>query len=166
MEREQIADAVRDWLEQDDWKYDYNAEDQLIRTGLRLNCKLKSVDITVLLHEDSYTVYQNIKISGDPENLTELCTYLTMANYGLRAGNFELDMRDGEVRYKTYVNCEGLDSLPEEIIRESIYVGCAMMERYGNGIAALALGFSDAKTEIEKAEGSDDESSDDDTSEE
>lgn len=27
------------------------------------------------------------------------------------------------------------------------------MERYGNGIAAIAMGFSDAETEIKKAEG-------------
>ena len=156
MEREQITDAIRDWLEKDDWKYEYNAEDNLIRAGLRLNCKLKSIDITILLHEDSYTVYQKTKINGDPENISEICTYLTMATYGLRAGNFELDVRDGEIRYKVHVNCDGLDSLPEAIIRDSIYVGCAMMERYGDGIAAVALGFSDAKTEIKKAENADD----------
>ena len=36
-----------------------------------------------------------------------------------------------------------------------------MMDRYGDGIAALALGFSDADTEIRKAEHTDDEGSDD-----
>jgi hypothetical protein len=36
-----------------------------------------------------------------------------------------------------------------------------MMDRYGDGIAALAFGFSDAETEIKKAEQSDDEDSDD-----
>ena len=31
-----------------------------------------------------------------------------------------------------------------------------MMDRYGDGIAALALGFSDAETEIKKAEHTED----------
>ncbi len=75
-----------------------------------------------------------------------------MANYGLVNGNFELDLRDGEIRYKTYVNCDGLESLSEAVIQDSIYVGCVMMDRYGDGIAALAMGFSDADTEIKKAE--------------
>ena len=85
--------------------------------------------------------------------------YLTMANYGLANGNFELDVRDGEIRYKTYVNCKGLESLPGQIIKDSILVGWYMMERYGNGIAAIAMGFSDAETEIKKAEGGDSDES-------
>jgi hypothetical protein len=50
------------------------------------------------------------------------------------------------------VNCDGLQSLSPAVIQDSIYVGCLMMDRYGDGIAALALGFSDADTEIKKAE--------------
>jgi len=43
--------------------------------------------------------------------------------------------------------------LPKEIFLDSINVCWAMMERYGNGYAALSMGFSDADTEIKKAEG-------------
>ena len=30
-----------------------------------------------------------------------VCRYITRANYGLRNGNLEMDLDDGEVRYKT-----------------------------------------------------------------
>jgi len=159
MEMEQIVNAVRDWLDDDDWHYDYLAEKQLITMGINLKSKIKSAKIFVDFKDDCYLVYVYPPLNGDKENLTELTKYLTMANYGLRNGNFEIDVNDGEIRYKTFVNCCGLDSLSEDVIRDSICVGCAMVDRYGDGIAALALGFSDAETEIRKAEHRDEEDS-------
>ena len=152
MEQEQIVDAVRDWLDGDDWHYEYDAEKHLIKMGITLKSKIKSGRIYVDIKKDCYLVYLYAPISGDKDNIGELTKYLTMANYGLLNGNFELDVRDGEIRYKTYVNCDGLESLSPSVIEDSIYVGCVMMDRYGDGIAALALGFSDADTEIKKAE--------------
>ncbi len=152
MDQEQIVNAVRDWLDDDDWHYEYNAEKQLITMGISLKSKIKTGKIYVDFKEDAYLVYVYPPISGDKDNLTELVKYLTMANYGLLNGNFELDANDGEIRYKVYVNCDGLESLSTEVVRDSICVGCAMMDRYGDGIAALAMGFSDAETEIQKAE--------------
>lgn len=153
MEPDDIVDALRDWLDDDDWHYEYDAERKVLKMGVTLKCKLRSVRLFIPVREDkSYIVNTVSPLNGDKDNLTELMKYLTMANYGLANGDFELDVRDGEIRYKTYVNCDGLKSLPEQIIKDSIYVGCSMMERYGDGIAALAMGFSDAETEIAKAE--------------
>lgn len=152
MDREQIVDAVRDWLDNNDWHYEYDAEKYLIKMGIKLKCKIKSARITVDIKASSYLVYVYAPINGDKDEPVEMLKFLTMANYGLRNGNFEFDLRDGEVRYKVFVNCDELDSLSDAVIQDSIYVGCAMMDRYGNGIAALALGFSDADTEIGKAE--------------
>lgn len=159
MNQEQIVDAVRDWLNKDDWHYEYNAEKHIFKMGINLKSKIKSGRIFVDVKDDCYVVYLCAPINGDKNNLIELAKYLTMANYGLLNGNFELDIRDGEIRYKTYVNCDGLESLPGAVIQDSIYVGCIMMDHYGDGIAALALGFSDAETEIKKSEKLDDSSS-------
>jgi len=157
MEREETVDAVRDWLDGDDWHYEYDAEKHLIKAGINLKSKIKSGRIFVDFKDDCYVVYVVAPINGDKDNLEELMKYLTMANYGLLNGNFELDVRDGEVRYKTYVNCDELESLSSTVIQDSICCGCAMMDRYGDGIAALAMGFSDADTEIKKAEHPNDE---------
>lgn len=157
MDQKQIVDAVSHWLDHDDWHYDYNAEKHMFKMGISLKSKLQSGRIFVDVKEDCYVVYIYAPISGK-DNLAELTKYLTMANYGLLNGNFELDVDDGEIRYKTYVNCDGLRELSSAVIEDSIYVGCVMMDRYGDGIAALALGFSDADTEIKKAEKKDESS--------
>ena len=153
MDQEQIVDALRDWLDSDDWHYEYDAEHHLIRAGITLDCKLRNARIFIPIREDgSYIVNIYSPVNGDPANIDELVKYVAMANYGLANGNFDIDVSDGEVRYKIYVNCKDLEKLPAQIIKDSIYAGWCMMDRYGNGLAALAMGFSDVETEIKKAE--------------
>ena len=158
MDQEQIVDALRDWLDNDDWHYDYDAEHHVIRAGINLDCKLRNARMFIPIREDgSYIVNIVLPISGDPKNMGELVKYVAMVNFGLANGNFEVDVKDGELRYKIYVNCKGLETLPDQIIKDSIYAGWFMVERYGDGIAALAMGFSDAEAEIKKAESPDED---------
>ena len=156
METEAIVDAVRDYLDTDDWHYDYVAEHAFIRAGVSLRCKLKNARLIIQFRRSDYNVYMISPVSADPEHIEEVLRYSALANYGLANGNFEVDVHDGEIRYKSYVNCDAYETLPKEIIRNSINVCWAMMERYGDGFAALAMGFSDAETEIKKAEPSSD----------
>ena len=153
MDQEQIVDALRDWLDGDDWHYEYDAEYHTIKAGVILDCKLRHARVLIHVRDDeSYIVSIISPINGDPGNIGEMAKFVAMANYRLAAGNFDLDVSDGEVRYKVHVNCKGLETLPTQIIKDSVHVGWFMMERFGNGIAALAMGFSDAETEIKKTE--------------
>lgn len=153
MNQMQIVDVLKKWLDNDDWNYDYNAEKHsfLMRASIN-SLKLKTAQILITVNDDNYNVFCYSSIGGVTYNLTELIKYLTMVNYGLIDGNFELDVRDGEIRYKTYVNCKGMETISSEVISDSIYVACSMLGRYGDGIVALALGFSDADTEIKKTD--------------
>lgn len=155
MNKEQLIDAVRDYLDEEGFRYEYNAEKNFLKLGFNVKCKLKSVRVFWEFREHSYLVYSVAPINADKDNLGEIMKYLTMANFGLVAGNFELDCRDGEVRYKSFVDAEGLEKLSHEVIDRSLDVCLAMMQRYGDGIAALVMGFSDADTEIKKVEGED-----------
>ena len=157
MRTEAIVEAIGDFLDNDDWKYEYLGEKTLFKMGVSLRCRLQSTRLYIDVKKDAYLVYAISPISGNDDTITELMRYITRANYALISGNFELDVRDGEVRYKTYVNCDGLNELSREVIRDSIYVPCAMMNKYGDGIAAIAMGYSDADTEIKKAESSRDD---------
>lgn len=68
-----------------------------------------------------------------------LAEFLTLANYGMIVGNFELDLADGEVRYKTYLDAtEG--PLVQTAIRRSIAPNVQMMDRYLPSILAVITG--------------------------
>lgn len=65
-----------------------------------------------------------------------LAEFLTRANFGLVIGNFELDFDDGEVRFKTSVDLDGLDPSPP-LVRSLVVANVAAMDRYLPGIVAV-----------------------------
>lgn len=159
MDTQTMIDAVRDSLDDDEWNYDLEEDRKphpIIRTGCRIGGKLKTIDEVIDFRDTFFIVYAFSPINADPESVGEIAKYLAMANYGLYLGNFELDVRDGEIRYKCTVDCDGMETIPADIVGRAIHIPFRMFHRYGDGIAALAMGFSDAETEIKKAEGGED----------
>ncbi len=167
MNQQTIIDAVRDYLDDNDWKYEFLAEDgpcPAIRMGLTLRCRIRSISYRIAFPNDLYfTVTATSPIKAGPDNLVATMRFITMANYGLFDGNFEMDVSDGEIRYKCFINCEDLDAIPPVFVERGIHVPASMFERYGDGLAAIALGFSDnPDEEIRKAESDDEEEEEDD----
>lgn len=65
--------------------------------------------------------------------------FVTRANYGLRIGNFEMDFDDGEVRYKSSLDFEGITLVPE-LIRNAFYPAVQTMDHYLPGILSVIYG--------------------------
>ncbi len=148
---ERLLDYVEDFLRQDDWKFETNREKGFIRAGVNLSCKLKTTTLFISIHERSYNVYARVELGADEDCRPRVSEYLTRANYGLLSGNFELDFSDGDIRYKTYVNCDG--TVPSfEIVKASIYLPIQMLERYGNNLIAVMFGIMTPEDACEAAE--------------
>lgn len=87
-----------------------------------------------------------------PENLRlAVAEYITRANYGLRIGNFEMDFDDGEVRYKSSLDFEGV-TLGPELIRNALYPAVQTMDRYLPGILAVMYGGKNPEEAIASIE--------------
>lgn len=151
---EEIADIIRTFLTEDDWKFDFDEERGIFRFGVAITSKLKNLRYFVPVREDAYTVYAISPIDADAEDkdvMNEMASFICRANYGLRNGNFELDMTDGEIRYKTFVDCDG--SMPsEEIVKGSIIIPSMMFDRYAPGILDIMFKGSTAEEAIAKCE--------------
>lgn len=85
--------------------------------------------------------------------MVTMAEFVCRANYGLKNGNFEFDMREGEIRFKCFVDCEGI-APTVEIIRNSIHCPAAMFEQYGDGIVGILFGNMSAKDAVSKCESS------------
>ena len=154
----EIAEVVHNFLTKDDWNFEFQEEKGIFRFGLNLKGKIRNVQYIVDIHETDFNVYGLVPISAehrDDNMMQQLAEFLHRANYGLRNGNFELDFRDGEIRYKTYIECEGLDAPTFEMVRSGIYCTAAMFERYGEGIVKIIFADMDAETAIAICEKSD-----------
>lgn len=74
----------------------------------------------------------------------EVTEYLTYANYDQLFGNFEMNMEDGEVRYKYAVDCTGIDPSPEVIGRSMEDTVCNVAS-YGDGLLKVMSGMMSAE---------------------
>lgn len=166
----QIADLVDRYLTDNDFKYDFVKADGVFLFGVNLKGKLKNVRYVIGINESDYNVYVISPISADSDDadqMTKMAEFICRANYGLRNGNFELDFRDGELRYKCYVNCSG--AMPDmEVVEDSINCPLAMYNLYGTGIVQILfndMSAADAVALCEKglhSSSRDDDDADDD----
>ena len=149
---ETMIKLVKDYLDREQWKYTYDEETHTILTGMKLKCKLQSLRMGVRFSENGYITIAYPALNAGEEYRQDIAEYITRANFGVKNGNFEMDYKDGEIRYKVYTSYKGLNEFSEDIVEESFVIPIVMFERYGDGLAALLFGFSNPKEEIDKAE--------------
>ena len=151
---EDIASEIRGFLLDDDWNFSFDEEKGIFKFGINISGKMKHVNYIVPVHRTAYSVYAISTVSADsddPLTMAEMAKFVCWANYGLKNGNFELDMRDGEIRYKVYVDCEG--QLPSrDIVHTSIVVPAMMYERYSKGILDVIFLGASAEEAVKKCE--------------
>ena len=153
MTKAELIDRVRDYLDSNDWNYDYNDMKGTIVSGVNLKSKLSSTKLFFVFNDNGVTIYSNVSMKADEQTRAMALEFITRANYGIRVGNFEMDMSDGEIRYKVYINARGLDSISDEQIEEGIFIAANMLDRYGDGLLKVILGYANsAKEEIDAIE--------------
>lgn len=152
--------AVKDSFEKNNFVYDYDDSEKKFSAKFNLGkTKLGSMDVKIRVRPTSsdpscarlIIAHTYVSLKADDDCMAQVAEYLTRANYGLNIGNFELDFRDGEIRYKVALNC--LDALPgPDAIDDLCAVPSSMYNRYGNGLLAVAMGMMTAEEAIKKAE--------------
>ncbi|MCI9457489.1 MAG: YbjN domain-containing protein [Oscillospiraceae bacterium] len=154
-----IANVVREYLESQEWHFGWDEEKGLFTLGMNIHCKLKNCKIYIHIYKDAILVRALSPVYADidePDIMNRTARYLHMANYGLRNGNFELDMTDGEVAYKTYAYFG--DDLPTvKVIERYVDVTYFMMRDYGNGLTSVIFAGADPAAAIRQAESGDEE---------
>ena len=146
-----VVEIIKKFFEKSSWKYEYSEEDRIFSTKINMENALGSVGLFILLQEDFYNVYVVLNSKIERKYYSSVAEFLHRANYGIIDGNFEMDYRDGEVRYKTFVNFKG-SHVSEDIVGESIVTGLTMVNRYGKGLLKLALGDGEPEECIEYSE--------------
>ena len=158
---ESIADAIREYLDNDDWHYKFDDERGVFTAGIAVGSKIQNVQLNIQVGEKDFTCYFKLPLAATKEVRRKIVEYITRANYGLKNGNFELDYNDGEIRYKTFAPVLDDAAPSEELIRFSIFVGVAMVSRYGDGLAEVLFNVKEPLEAIIEAESPKDDEDDD-----
>ena len=150
----QIFNAMKAAL--DDFELSYSPlkdESSILVFSANMDGQMGRVVSYACAEDGAILFYTILPMKAKSETMAAVAEFVCRANYGLKLGNFELDFRDGEVRYKAFVSCSG-DEMPDPMdIKLAVAVGFNMLEKYGDGLIRVMLGVSeDPAGEVEKAE--------------
>ncbi len=151
---DEIAAVVKQFLDVGNWNYSFDENCGIFGFGLSIKSRIQEIKYLVVVKDDEIVFYGICPIGADrddAEMMARMAEFLCRANYGLKNGSFEFDFCDGEIRYKSFVDCDG--ALPSaKVIKNSICCIGAMYERYAQGIVDIIFDGYSAKDAIAKCE--------------
>jgi hypothetical protein len=140
------------FLEKDGW-HPQRLEPE---TAYRAMCQGKNGVLpcaAIIMEElEQFVFYADAPFRVGEDRRAEVARFITLANYGMRIGNFEMAFRDGTVRYKSSLDFEGVILLPQ-MIRTAVYAAVRTMDEYLPGLTGIAEGTLSAEQAIRQIEG-------------
>ena len=131
--------VLRDFLESDGWHPQYVDEGDYFRMGFRGRNGEYRLVARVRGDFDQLVIYVFAPVAVGEERRHAVAEFIARANYGMRIGNFELDFADGEIRYKSSLDFEGVGLAPV-MVKNAIYPAAQTMDRYFPGLISVVAG--------------------------
>lgn len=139
------------FFKKNDWNYEKIGDDVIV-TQFKLHSRLKEVRIYISVRKEALLMRAVPPIGADEDNLEKVAEFITRANYGMIFGKFEMDYDDGEVSYTFNTLIDDKNGVTEDAINDNLDLVLAMMEKYGDGLAAVIMGFSEPVEAVKHAE--------------
>jgi hypothetical protein len=134
-----IYSAIQDFLKASDWKGIEDAEQGTIG----LNYTGKNGAWTCIAHareaQEQVVFYSIAPVQIAPEQRTIVGELVHRVNFGMIIGNFEYDLDDGEIRYKTSFDAQDT-TLTNELIKPLVIANLVTMDKYLPSIRAVMAG--------------------------
>jgi hypothetical protein len=146
-----IAETVQRFFRDDDWKFE-QVDENILKMGVSGKNGRWTSYAQVREEQDQFVFYSVAPTTVPEASRAAVAEFLTRANYGMVIGNFEMDYRDGEVRFKTSIDLEG-DCISPALVRNVVYVNVRMMDRYLKGLMGVAYAGLSPEQAVKEAEG-------------
>ncbi len=145
-----IAQAVREFLKDMDW--DWQEPDErtfrLVVNGHRGKwpCMIRWTK-----DESLVGCHSHVPVYVPSNRLAAAAEYITRVNFHLMQGNFEMDHENGEVYFRTSAIIEGFEP-NVEFIKSLAFSNFSGMDRYLQGLMAVAFGKVRPEAAVNEAE--------------
>ena len=157
----EISESIRRILEELNLEYSFFPnEGKYKMMFINNDDTIKRLQYIIKIYESDYNLYIVFPIGVKPddrEKMIKILEFISRANHHLLDGDFEINMKNGVIRYKVYVDCAS--GVPDdEVIKNSIYCPAAMCKIYGSGIADIIFNNKDPLDALEECEREDQDS--------
>jgi hypothetical protein len=146
-----ILQAGRTFFDEDKWPFEAAEDRPVLRSAFRGDAVEFPVYFQARQEQQQICVYSVLPVQAPEDRRLRVSEFVARANYGLVVGNFELDFRDGEIRYKTSADVEGIE-LPTLFLRNLIYANVLTFDRYVPGLMKVIYGEESAEEAVASVE--------------
>ncbi len=154
MSKEDNSRLIRTFLDENDWKYKYIPEKELYFGNVGLKNVICTIEFLICMSDTHVTAYFRLPVSAK-DCLRPMAEFITRANYGLHMGCFELDFRDGEIRYKMSISNTALEANPDNEINLMMSIPCSTIDTYSSGIIGVLSGYEEPEEAVKRCEDND-----------
>jgi hypothetical protein len=126
-----VAALIRTYLDEGGWKYQYSNDRFVLQCDGNNGSYFCVIQPRERQQQIVFYSYFPMKLAEDKR--TAGAEYAARANYGMIIGNLEIDVNDGEVRFKTSLDIEDL-LVPPKVVGRYFGYNLTTMDRYALGL--------------------------------
>lgn len=146
-----LYETLLDFFTVDDWPFTPIEGQTAVRTGYRTDAASWNCYAQVKEDKAQIFFYSICPMAAPEDKRGAVAEFITRANYGMPIGNFEMDYGDGEIRFKTSVDVEGVE-INTTLLYNLVYANIWAMDQYLPGILAVLYGNLTPVESIEQVE--------------
>ena len=139
--------AVAEFLDEQGWAYEPAPDGDVLAFLFRGDRAQWTCYCAAMEEHERVAFYSVAPFNVPEETRPAAMEFVTRANFGLVIGNFELDLDDGEVRYKTSLDLKGSEFTPT-LAGRAVIPNLHAMNTYLPGLEALVGDPSAAPAEL------------------
>ncbi len=128
-----LLDTVAQFFSQNDWQFDRHDEESTLVAGYQGENGKWPFFAWAREDEHQVVLYSQVPAPIPEGKLLAVAEYITRANYDMIIGSFELNLDDGDCRFKTSIDVAD-GELTIGMVEEMAGANVVMMDRYLYGL--------------------------------
>jgi len=145
--------AIKQFFSEDEWYFVESVDRDVLVLRMnhwgehgRFSCQAEYNETQAIFY-----FYSFFPVNVPEAQRMKMAEFITLANFGMRIGNFEMDFSDGVVRFRTSIDFEGQE-LNYSLVSNHVYPNVWMMDRYMSGLFAVVYSDRSPKEILETIE--------------
>lgn len=146
-----IFDSMSAFFVSDGWEFQQIEGQPILRMNFAGDAGRWTCFAQAREEQEQFLFYSRFPVNAPEDKRALVSEFITRANYAMINGNFEMDWSDGEVRYKTMIDAEGIE-LVKRLVKNVVYANVLTVDRYYAGLMAVIYGDKSPIEAIESIE--------------